>query len=200
VAQLQIQKKQSSTWLWWVIGLVILAVFAWWFLVANHRETVVGDGDVVGTPAVVATTTPAAMTPRAAMTTPMAGSGTMSGGVITDLTTLTAATTAGALAGRPVALTNVPVEKAVSDKGFWAGTGNATSDHIFVVRGNQNASYSAPNGAVNAGKRVMIYGTVRAMPSDLTQQATPWNIHATDRQRLAAQPLYIMADSVRIAP
>lgn len=68
------------------------------------------------------------------------------------------------------------------------------------MRGNQNAPYTAPDGAVNAGRRVMIYGTVTKMPSNLTQQATPWNVKATDRQRLAAQPLYIMADSVLLAP
>lgn len=182
MAKIDIQKKQGSNWLWWAIGLVVLALLAWWLIVANGHKTMVGEGDVVATPAAV----------------PVAA--TSSEGVITDLTTLTAATTAGQLAGRPVMLSSVPVVKAVSDKAFWAGSGSAASDQIFVVRGNQSASYTAPDGAVNAGKNAMIYGTVQAMPSDLTQQTIDWNLASTDQQALAARPLYIMADSVRLVP
>ncbi len=179
MAQIDIQEKQSSKWLWWVIALVIAALLAWWLWEANDNDTV-GEGVDVATPAVVAATTPA--------------------GVITDLSTLTTATTAGELAGRQVMLSGVPVVNAVSDKAFWAGTGSAMSDNILVVRGNETASYTAPDGAVDAGKRVMIWGTAQAMPSDLTQQATAWNLGSTDQQALATRPLYIMADSVRIVP
>lgn len=188
MAEIKIQEKQSSNWLWWAIGLVVLALLAWWLIAANSRETMVGEGDVVATPAAEAVTTPDAMTATAPT------------GAITDITTLTAATSASELAGRPVMLSNVPIAKAVSDKAFWAGSGTAASGHIFVVRGNQSASYTAPDGAVNAGTHAMIFGTVQAMPSDLTQQSTEWNLASTDKQALAKKPLYIMADSVRLVP
>ncbi len=186
MAEIKIQEKQGSNWLWWAIGLVVLALLAWWLIAANSRQTVVGEGDVVATPAAVATSDP--MTATAPT------------GAITDITTLTAATSASEFAGRPVMLSNVPVATAVSDKAFWAGSGSAANDRILVVRGNQSASYTAPDGAVNAGTHAMIFGTVQAMPADLTQQATEWNLASTDKQALATRPLYIMADSVRLAP
>lgn len=196
MAELGIQKKQGSNWLWWIIALVVLALLAWWLIAANSHKTMTGQGDVVATPATVAVALPET---EAMATTPAMGEAPTPGGAITDLSTLTTAATAGQLAGRPVMLSSVPVQKAVSDKGFWAGSGSTSSGHIFVVRGNQTASYTAPDGAVTAGKSVMIYGTAQAMPADLTQQSTAWNLTSTDKQTMAAQPLYIMADSVRIA-
>ncbi len=186
MAEIDIQKKQSSNWLPWVIGLVVLALLAWWLIGANSRKTTTTETDVVAQPVAVAE--------------PGAVPVTTNTGMITDLGTLTAATAVGDLAGRQVMLSSVQVVKAVSDKAFWAGTGSAPSGNIFVVRGNQNASYTAPDGAVTAGKRAMIFGTVQAMPSDLTQQSTEWNLASTDKDVLAKKPLYVMADSVRIVP
>lgn len=191
MAQLDIQAKRGLSWIWWIVGLIVLALIIWWFVAGRNRSTTVAD---VAAPAVAT----GAM--AAATTDTMAGSGMANtGGAVTDLSMLAGATTIGDLAGRAVILRNAPVARVVSDKGFWAGTGTGPHQAVFVVRGNQNASYTAPNGAVDAGKQVNVYGTVQAMPGDLTQQTTSWNLGSADKQMLGGQPLYVSADSVRIA-
>lgn len=184
MAQLDIQQKKGAGWLWWAIGLIVLALLAWWIVESNERDGGVDAGDVA--PAVVADGQPAG-----------AGSPN-SPAMITELSTLTAATTIGDLAGRPVVLTNAPVFAAVSDKGFWIGSDSDAQQRVFVVRGNQMAANTAPDGAVNAGTKVNIYGIVQKMPANLTQQNTTWNIKSTDSERLAKYPLYIQADSVQL--
>ena len=184
MAQLDIQQKKGAGWLWWAIGLLVLALLAWWIVKANDRDGGVDAGVVA--PAVAADGQPA-------------GAGSPNNpAMITELSTLTAATTIGDLAGRTVALAGVPVFAAVSDKGFWIGSDSDAQQRVFVVRGNQMAANTAPDGAVNAGTKVNIYGTVQQMPADLTQQNTTWNIKSTDSQMLAKYPLYIQADSVQL--
>ncbi len=186
MAQINIQEKRGSIWIWWIVGLVVVALIAWWMMTRNGRANVSDNGEVAGASAMQA--------PAVASDSALGTAGT-----ITDLSTLAAATTAGNLVGRQVALTSAPVTTVVSDKGFWVGNGTGAGQGLFVVRGNQNASYTAPNGAVNAGSMVNVWGVVQAMPSDLTQQATEWNLKSTDRDLLSSRPLYIHADSVRIA-
>lgn len=188
MAQLDIQEKRGSNLVWWIVGLIALALVLWWFFARTTVNTVTtaADGDVAA--------------PIVATTGAMAGNSTSNDAdAVTDLSLLAGATSLGDLASRRVMLTSVPVARVVSDKGFWAGNGTDGHQAVFVVRGNQNASYTAPNGAVDAGKRVNVYGTVQAMPANLTQQGTSWNLDATDQQMLSAQPLYVSADSVRIA-
>ncbi|MDQ2664394.1 MAG: hypothetical protein M3Z05_00105 [Gemmatimonadota bacterium] len=185
MAQINIQKKSGSGWIWWMLGLLLLALIAWWMLARNTGVAVSDSGARAGT-----TTAPV----------PVVGGDSALGatGPITDLSMLAAATTGGNLIGRQVALTSAPVTDAVSDKGFWVSNGTAAGKALFVVRGNQNASYTAPDGAVTAGSTVNLWGVVKAMPSPLTQQATEWNLKSTDRDLLASRPLYIHADSVRL--
>jgi len=180
VAEIDIQEKQRSSWLGWSIGLVVAALLVWWIVAANTRDDAIAAAGPDMTPMAVAMTTP----PR----------------VITDLTTLTGAIPDGDLAGQMVMLPSVSVVQAISDKAFWAGNGTVVNENVLVVRGNQTASYTAADGAVQAGKRVMIYGTVQDMPSNPTQLSTEWNLASTDRQAVMTRPLYVLADSVRIAP
>jgi len=192
VAHIDIQKKSGSGWVWWIVGLIILALLAWWLIGAMNGDRTSASDGVVATTVVV---------PLAVSEVPArpANSSAVTTGPITDLATLTTASSASVLAGRTVVLTGAPVASVVSDKGFWAGDSSAAGQRVFVVRGNQDASYTAPDGAVNPGTRVNVYGVVQAMPSDLTQQSTEWNLKSTDRQVLATQPIYIHADSIRMA-
>lgn len=195
MAQIDIQQKHgSSSWIWWLIGIIVLALIVWWIVAAN-RDDNTATAEVT-TPATGVATGVAAVPATGAYANTGSAAGA-TGGTITDLSTLTSG--GSDLVGRSVALTGVPVARAVSDKGFWAGTGEGAGQGVFVVRGNQNASYTAPNGAVVAGKSVNIFGTVQAMPSDLTEQNTAWKLSSTDRSKLAQQQVYISADSVRIA-
>ena len=172
MAELHIEKKSSTAWIWWILGLVLLALLAWWLF---------GMGD---DPEVA----PVGAVPEAVAPAPVAAVG------ITDWAGLTGA--GDAAVGQTVALTSVPVVNVVSDRGFWIGTGEA--DRMFVIRTNQAAAATPPDGAVNAGQSVSVFGTVQAMPSDLTQQATEWNLQSTDVSQLQQQRMYIAADSVRI--
>lgn len=178
MAQLDIQRKESSGWIWWIIGLVILAALAWWFFSGRTTDTAVSDGSVVGAPAVE----------------PMTNDGP-----ITDLAALIGTGDMMAVMGRKVVLMNTPVTSVVSDKGFWAGSGTAVGQGVFVVRGNQDSSFTAPDGAVDAGKPVNIYGRVQAMPAILSQAVTTWNLASTDSSLLSTHKIYIQADSVRLS-
>ena len=177
MAEINIKEKEGASWVWWLIALIVLALAAWWFLGRDSENTVTtGAVDSV-------------------QTAPVA---TPANTVITDLSALTGATNAD-LANRQVALAGAPVANVVSDKGFWIGDATAlNSEGIFVLRGNQDASYTAPDGAVNAGQNVSVYGTVLQVPSDLSNQANDWSLRSADQSMLANQPLYIRADSVRI--
>ncbi|MCU0625534.1 MAG: hypothetical protein MUF21_03480 [Gemmatimonadaceae bacterium] len=178
MAEIRIEKKKGTNWLWIILGALLLALLAWWLLgrdTDGDRERVAG-GDV--------TTAPAVAAPAAAA----------SGDVITDWT-MVAASSSGDLAGRRVELTGVPVIEAVSDRGFWIGNASARA---FVVRGNQSLPSTAPDGAVDAGTTVRIWGTVVRMPTELTEQNTEWKLRDTDRDALGRQAAYVMADSVRL--
>ena len=178
MAQLEIQeKKRGGSWMWWLLGLVLLAVIAWWLLSRN------GDVDVVDTGAGMTAVTPA---PDAA-------------GAITTLDALTGATDANALMGRRVALTGVPVAEAVSDKGFWLGSGTGVGQGVFAVRTSQMQSNTAADGAVNAGSSVNVWGVITAMPANLSAETATWNLRSTDTEALGAHRFYIHADSVRLA-
>lgn len=169
MAEIKIERKQGTNWVWWLLALAVIAALGWWLLAQNDDPayTAVDGGEAVP----VATTGP-----------------------VTQLGVLTAAGAAN-LVGRPVAISGVPVQEVVSDRGFWVG--NAT-ERAFVVRANQASANTPPDGAVNAGQNVTVWGTVQQMPTDLTQQATEWNLRSTDATTLSGQPVYVQADSVRI--
>lgn len=178
MAHLEIQEKKSSNWMWWVIGLVLLALLAWWLLSRN-------DGDEVVNSAAGVTQAPAAAPTDA--------------GVITDLGTLTGNTDANAMMGRRVALMGVPVSEAVSDKGFWLGSGTGVGQGVFAVRTNQMQANTAADGAVTAGRNANVWGMITAMPTNLSAETATWNLRSTDTEALGAHRFYILADSVRLA-
>ena len=174
MAELHIQEKKGMSWLWWLIGLLLIAAIAWWFFArTDDRDAVVE--------------TPAAMVEP-----------DRSVNRITDFSQLATATTAE-LTGQQVMLTGEPVYKVVSDNGFWIGRGVNDGEALFVVRGNTGASYTPPDGAINAGQTVSVFGVAQSMPADLTQQTADWNLSSTDQSMLMKQQLYIVADSIRIA-
>lgn len=185
MAHLDIQEKRSSAWIWWVLGLVLLALIAWWLLSSNGRDNVADTG-VVPPPVVAGDPAAAAPAPAGAET-------------ITDLGALTSADDPNALMGRRVVLTGVPVAEAVSDKGFWIGGSKAVGDGVFAVRTNQSQPNTAPDGAVTAGRSANVYGVIQAIPTNLTEQTATWNLRATDSEALSQHRFYIHVDSVRLA-
>lgn len=186
MAHLDIQEKRSSSWIWWVIGLVLLALLAWWLLSANNREDDVTDAGVAPVPVIAGDPAAAAPAPASAET-------------ITDLNALTSASDPNMLMGRRVVLTGVPVAQAVSDKGFWIGSGSAVGEGVFAVRTNQSQANTAPDGAMRAGRSANVFGVIQAIPTNLTEQTATWNLRETDTQVLSQHRFYIHVDSVRLA-
>lgn len=184
MAEIHLQEKRGSmAWVWWLLGLIVVGLIVWWALVS------MGDDDtVVATTAAAPVATPVTTSPQQAIGTT---------GPITSMAMLTdAGAMASGVVGRSVALANVPVSKAVSDKAFWAGT---SGNEVFVVRGNQNAPFTAPDGGAQSPASVNIYGTVQSMPADLTRESANWNLKSTDAERLGSTSMYVNADSVTLA-
>lgn len=177
MAQLDIQKKSSSSTLWWVIGVIVLALLAWWLISAFNGP----DNDVVSAGEV---------TPPAAAVAPVATD------ELTDLGTVLSASNPAELAGRRMHLSGAMVQSVVSDRGFWVGTNE--NDRLFVVRTDQSAPSTPPDGAVNQGQTVNVWGTLMSMPADMSQQTTQWNLRSTDSAALAMRPLYLAVDSLTI--
>ena len=179
MAEIKIEEKKGASWIWWLLGLAVLAALLWWLLAGRNDGEPVVAGD---TAAVVAPGADTAIV------------GATAAGAITDLAMLGTAATAD-MAGRQVMLTGVPVQEVVSDKSFWIGS---EAQRVFVVRGDESSPATPPDGAVNAGQTISVYGVVQSMPSDLTQQTTAWNLRSTDASALAGQRVYVQADSVQI--
>jgi hypothetical protein len=190
MAQIEIEKKSGGTnWLWWIIGLIIAALLLWWLISAfsSHDANAAAVTDTTA-----AMTAPVATTPVATTTNLPPAAGTP----ITDMAMLTTVNDTTGLVGRPVQLTNVPVSNVVSDRGFWVGS---SGSRVLAVRMDQLSPMTPPNGAVNAGERVDVFGTLRSVPTDLTAQALPWHPKTSaDSAALTGQRVYIAADSVRI--
>lgn len=184
MAHLDIQEKRSSSWIWWLLGLVVLAIIAWWLLSATNRREVTDAGIP---PAPIGTTDPIATTPAP------------TGGTITDVSTLMNAENPAELMGRQVVLMGVPVSEAVSDKGFWIGSSKEPGQGLYAVRTNQMQPNTAPDGSVRSGENANVYGVVAAMPTNLNDKTTEWNLSATDQQALTKHRLYVHVDSVRLA-
>lgn len=184
MAEIGIQEKRGSPWIWLLLGAVVLAVIVWFFLGALDGP----DGEVVldADPIPVLEEEEIVVEPTAPA-------------MITDLSQLLGPSVPVEMEGSAVQLQGVPVMRAVSDQAFWAGNDTTPDQGLFVIRGNQMASYTAPDGAVDDGDQVNVWGTVATMPTDLTQAATEWNIESTDRSLLTTENVYVLADSVRIS-
>lgn len=195
MAQIEIEKKSGGTnWLWWIIGLIIAALLLWWLISAfsSHDANAAAVTDTTAAMTTPVATTPVTTTPVATTTTPAPAAGTP----ITDMAMLTTVNDTTGLTGRPVQLTNVPVSNVVSDRGFWVGSAGS---RVFAVRMDQFSPMTPPDGAVNAGERVDVFGTLRSIPADLTAQGLPWHPKTSaDSAALSGQRVYIAADSVHI--
>lgn len=106
------------------------------------------------------------------------------------------------LVGRKVDLT-LPVQSRANDQAFWIGSGE--NEMLAVVhRDNRTAEqryFGVPSGNaiddVKAGQQVTVTGTIQAVPY---REATySWGLSTEDVDRLEARPIYIEADSVRVA-
>ncbi len=174
MARLDVERKPGTNWIWWIIAFVLLLLLLWWIFVS--RSTPVAEAPV---------------------TQPVATGAVVPAEPVTDLGVVLVPDRTP-LVGRAVAITGARVQRAVSDRGFWVGTGSAPDQRLFVVRTHQSSPATPPNGAVQAGQTVSFWGTVERMPANLTDSTTSWNVSSTDVSALGTQGVYVAADSVRI--
>ena len=123
MAEIPVERKSSLAWLWILLGLLLLALLAWWLLsdddegdlVANETEEVAPLVDEDELDDVAET------------------------GAITDLSELTDLNNLDPLVGRTVDFDSVSVESVTDDMGFWIGDGPDNRAFVSFVE------YPTPN-------------------------------------------------------
>lgn len=178
MADIDIERKSGGLgWLWWLLGLLLLALLAWWLL-SGDDEREVAIVDPVAAPAVVE---PAPMaTDPVAATTP----------TIADVLA-----NPGTYAGQSFSTGQVRVAEVISDRGFWIEN---NGQRMFVVKNEspvpgvadtQGAADTRPGRNVNAGDMLQINGTVMTSVDGVQP---PLDDDA--RQVIQAQPAFLQAN------
>lgn len=93
--------------------------------------------------------------------------------------------------GQPFHLTNVPVQRKVSDRIFWIGT-NSQSPILVVLTGNQNIEEF---GNITTGSKVDVAGTVTKAPAT-PDAASQWSLNDPDLAQLEKEGVYIQASEI----
>lgn len=177
MADIDIERKSGGmSWLWWLLGLLLLALLAWWLL-SGDDEREVAVVDPVAAPAVV---DPAPVAPAPVAATP----------TIADVLANPAT-----YAGQPFSTGQVRVAEVISDRGFWIEN---NGQRMFVIKNEspvpgvadtQGAADTRDGRTVNAGDMVQINGTVMnsadGVQPPLDDQA---------RQVIQAQPAFLQAN------
>ena len=179
MAQIAVERKSSSAWVWWLLAAIIIAALLWFFI-GRDRDTY---------PAAAATSTAAEATSSMASNT----------GALTSLAPLLNPADSS-LAGRQVAITDpVRVLSVTGDKTFWVGQGTGQQALVFleeVPTPNQPAIEGRYD--ITPGQTVKIWGDVRSMPSfDVAQR--DWKASPSLRQEYEQQKVYIHANRLEVA-
>lgn len=163
MAEIPVHEKSSMAWLWWLLGLLLLALLLW-FLFGRDDDDRVGDA--------VATEQTEPLSPidnSMVLDNQMVIDNTVvptatdqtAGGAITDYGQLAAAGNLDGLIGRKVMLQNVPVESVTDDMGFYIGDSKANRAFVaFQEYPSPNNPKMEGNIDVNNPSRVMIEGEV----------------------------------------
>ncbi|MDG6079221.1 hypothetical protein E3U23_08445 [Erythrobacter litoralis] len=144
MADIPVEKKSSTSWIWWVLLILGILALLWWLFAANDDEAV--DYAATETDTVAADT----------QTNP-------EGEVITTLAALSGGT---ALVGRQVRLDSVAVNEVVGDEGFTVGEG---ANETLVMFDEYPTPDTPTEGQVdvNPGSNVSIEGMVENYEGDV---------------------------------
>lgn len=176
MADIDIERKSSSSWLWWLLGLIVLALLIW--LVADMMDD--DDPEVAAVPAVVDPAAPVAVPVAAAPA---------------GLTIAQVLANPAAYAGQSFSTGPVRVAEVVSDRGFWVEN---EGQRLFVVKNEspqpgvsdvQGAADTRAGRAVNAGETVQINGTLY---TSVDQLQPP--LDEQTRQAVQNQPVVLQAN------
>lgn len=113
MADIDVERKSSMAWLWWLLGILLIALLAWWLL-SGDDDPEVAAVDPVAAP-VAAPVTPAT-TPEPVAQGPLCVAQARSGGTPN--------------VGMTLGACSMQVVEVVSDRGFWA---EENGQRVFVV-------------------------------------------------------------------
>ena len=177
MADIDVERKSGANWLWWLLGLLLLALLIW-----AIAEMLDDEGEVAEP---VATEI---VEPAAPVVVPVAGAT----GAATIAEVLA---NPGAYAGQSFSTQQVRVAEVVSDRGFWIEN---NGQRLFVVKNEspeqgtadvQGPADTRPSRNIDAGDMVQINGTLYASPD----QVQPPLDNQT-RQRMQGQPIFLQAN------
>lgn len=174
MADIDVERKSSMSWLWWVLGLILLALLIWWLIPDGDDDVLVTDPAPVVEP----------MDPVAA---PVPGA---VGTTIADVLANPAAH-----AGQSFSTETVRVAEVVSDRGFWI---ESNGQRLFVVKNESPEAGTAdvqgpadvrPARNINAGDMVQINGTLYASPDEVQPP-----LDNQTRQAMQGQAIFLQAN------
>lgn len=147
MAEIPVEKKSSSSWIWILLLLLLGALLLWWLLADDDDDAELAtDNDIV-----------------AADTMEADG---MANDEATAITSLALLTGGAELVGRQVRLDNVAVNEVVGDMAFTVGEGA----NEMLVTFNQVPTPDTPTEGqidVNPGSRVSIEGAVQSFDENV---------------------------------
>lgn len=178
MAEIHIERKNGTAWLWLLLaGLAVLAVLAWLLWRPDAADTAVVTAtivDPVPAPATVATIAPLGSTPTANVETP---------------TIATILANPPQWVGREFSGT-VTVAEVPTDRGFWIEEGGRRLFAILV-----DAPAEVPID-INAGQRIRVRGTLR--DAAYLPQLPGRPIVAATQEVARREPVYLVADEQSI--
>jgi hypothetical protein len=190
MADIDVERKSGTAWIWWLLGLIVLALLAWWLFAGDDEPEVAG---VVEPAPVVA---PAGPTPA----NPPPPAPVAQGGLLTLADVW--ANPAANFGNRVYTPESVRVTEVISDRGFWV---EDQGNRILVVL-NESAP-GAPNQAdvqgmpaempdLNAGDMIQITEAMAHDPTQLQNLQGP--IEPDVRQALNGQRVFLVTDGRNI--
>lgn len=177
MADIDIERKSSKSWIWWLLGLIALALLVWWI-----AEMMDDDDEVAVVPAATAPVVDPAV-PAPVATAPA------------GLTIAQVLANPAAHAGQSFSTGPVRVAEVVSDRGFWVEN---EGQRLFVVKNEspqpgvadvQGQADTRAGRQVNAGETVQINGTLY---TSLDQLQPP--LDEQTRQTVQSQPIVLQAN------
>lgn len=178
MADINIERKKGAAWIWWLLGLIVLALLIW--LIAGAL-----DDDEAEVAAV-----PAAAVPVVEPAVPVAPAAAPAGLTIAEVLA-----NPSAYAGQSFSTGQVPVAEVVSDRGFWI---ESNGQRLFVVKNEspqtgvadvEGSADMRPARNVNVGETVQINGTLYTTPDQIQPP-----LDEQTRQAIQGQPIVLQAN------
>ncbi|HET7322027.1 MAG TPA: hypothetical protein VFI96_06005 [Longimicrobiaceae bacterium] len=172
MADIDVQRKSGASWLWWVIGLIILALIIWWLVAYLGRDSEVAP---------VATTAPVVTEPMSPAT-PVPAPTPEAGIPVADILANPASWDGRTVSGT-VTVADVP-----TDRGFWI---ESNGQRLFALINDQ------PNEQpqnINPGQVLQITSaTVMTSASEV-----PGTLDTDTQGLLQGQPVFLDVDESNI--